>query len=282
MFGYVVVNKDELRMREWNRYRAYYCGLCRALKKSGGQKARLALSFDMTFMTIVLDSLYDEIRQEGTERCMAHPCREHSYIQSAVSDYAADMNLLLCYENFADDWKDDKSIAAYFAAAVLKKQKKRVEKKYPRQAEAVREYLERLKKIEEINAAEMDLASGETGTLLAEIFDWKEDEWSGELRELGFYLGKFIYLMDAYEDMEKDKKQGTYNPFLAHFGIQSSVSIEEYAKELLLMMAARASEAFERLPIVDNAELLRNILYAGIWSKWEEIRKKRMEKENKR
>ena len=94
---------------------------------------------------------------------------------------------------------------------------------------------------------------------------------------MGFYLGKFIYLMDAYEDMEKDKKKGNYNPFLLSRGMQKN---EELAEQCLTMMAAGAAEYFERLPLVENLEILRNILYAGIWGKYEKIKAKR-EKEEK-
>ena len=108
--------------------------------------------------------------------------------------------------------------------------------------------------------------------MLAELFCWKEDEWQKELRGLGFFLGKFIYLMDAFEDMEKDTKKGSYNPFLLN---REAINNAELAEHSLNLMAASAAECFERLPLIENVEILRNILYAGIWTKYELVKGKR-------
>ena len=86
MFGYVTVNQDELKIKEWKRYRAYYCGLCHALKETAGQKARLTLSYDMTFLTMLLDDLYDCEQDTGECRCIAHPIKQHTYIKSEASE----------------------------------------------------------------------------------------------------------------------------------------------------------------------------------------------------
>lgn len=101
---------------------------------------------------------------------------------------------------------------------------------------------------------------------MAEIYIPEEDIWSDDLRQVGFYIGKFIYLMDALDDVEKDKKSGNYNPFLF---IADQPDFEETAEKILLMMTAEASRAFEKLPILENVDILRNILYAGIWEKYE-------------
>ena len=277
MFGYVVVNKDELKIKEWNYYRAYYCGLCHSLKEVAGTKARMTVSYDMTFLTMLLDDLYDCQKEEGECRCVVHPVKKHAYIKSSASLYAAKMNLLLCYDNLLDDWKDDQNVASAMAAMVLRKAKTRIAEEYPRQAKAVEQYIEKLHACEEKRETNLDVAAGLTGEMLAELFCWKEDEWERDLRGLGFFLGKFIYLMDAYEDMEKDNKHGNYNPFLLSKG---QVMNKELAEHSLNMMAAGAAEYFERLPLVENVEILRNILYAGIWGKFEKIKAKR-EKEEK-
>jgi len=277
MFGYVTVNKDELKLKEWKLYHAYYCGLCHSLKEAAGTKARLTVSYDMTFLTMLLDDLYDCEKEEGECRCVVHPVKKHTYVKSAASLYAAKMNLLLCYDNLLDDWRDDKNAASAMAAALLRRTRMQIAKEYPRQTRAVEQYIEKLHACEEKRETNLDVAAGLTGEMLAELFCWKEDEWQKDLRGLGFYLGKFIYLMDAFEDMEKDQKKGNYNPFLLSRG---QVKNEEQAEQYLNMMAAGAAECFERLPLVENLEILRNILYAGIWSKFEKIKAKR-EKEEK-
>ena len=162
MFGTITVNKEELKIREWNRYHAYYCGLCRSLKESAGQKARLTLTYDMTFLAILLDSLYDCERKEGQARCVVHPAKKHAYVQSETTNYAADMNILLCYDNLLDDWQDEKQVGAAVAARALRSAKRRIAGRYPRQAEAVEDYLKKLHKTEQEQSSDLDRASGET------------------------------------------------------------------------------------------------------------------------
>ncbi len=277
MFGYITVNKKELKIKDWDRYHAYYCGLCHALKEVAGTKARMTVSYDMTFLAMLLDDLYDCEKQEGMRRCTVHMTKKE-FVLSEASLYAAKMNLLLCYDNLMDDWKDDKNPTAYAAAKVLSGTRKRIAQEYPRQARAVDDYIKKLHDCENSKHTNLDAAAGLTGEMLGELFCWKEDEWRSDLYQTGFYLGKFIYLMDAYEDMEKDEKHGGYNPFLlSHDG----TSNEELAEESLTMMAAGAAEAMERLPLVENIEILRNILYAGIWGKYEMIKAKREKGEKK-
>ncbi len=277
MFGYITVNKDELKIKEWNLYRAYYCGACHSLKEVAGTKARMTLSYDMTFLTMLLDDLYDCEKEEEKRRCIVHPVKKHDVVKSEASLYAAKMNLLLCYDKLLDDWRDEHNAASALAAATLRRARKKIALEYPRQTRTVEQYIEKLHACEEKREVNLDVAAGYTGEMLAELCCWKEDEWSKELRGLGFYLGKFIYLMDAYEDMERDKKHGNYNPFLLTRGERKN---EEQAEQYLNMMAAGAAECFERLPLVENLEILRNILYAGMWGKFEKIKAKR-EKEEK-
>lgn len=105
--------------------------------------------------------------------------------------------------------------------------------------------------------------------MMAELLCFREDEWSAYLRQLGFYLGKFIYLMDAYDDLEKDKKHGNYNPliYLAEEGMKPE-QVEAKALDMLTMMATGAAAGFEKLPIIVNTDILRNILYSGIWGQY--------------
>ena len=277
MFGYVTVNKEELKIREYNKYRGYYCGLCHSLKDAAGVKGRMTVSYDMTFLALLLDDLYDCRKEEGESRCVVHPVKKHTYIKSEASLYAAKMNLLLCYDNLLDDWRDDNNVLSAAAAACLRGARAEIAAEYPRQAKAVEQYIGKLHACEEKGETNPDVAAGLTGEMLSEVFCWKEDEWQRDLRGLGFYLGKFIYLMDAFEDMEKDEKRGNYNPFLL---VHGNTKNAEQADRYLNMMAAGAAEYFERLPLVENLEILRNILYAGIWGKYETVKAKR-EKEEK-
>jgi hypothetical protein len=270
MFGYVTANHMELKIKDYITYQACYCGLCQRLKKNHGQRARLVLSYDMTFVAILLNALYDVEETKRQIRCPFHPLRKRTVISSEMSDYASDMNVLLAYHNWEDDWKDDRSIKSFFAMRMLKKEYKKIIRAYPRQYQSVQDYMEKLAACEKKNdRSNIDEAANLTGTMFGEILVCKEDMWSGTLRKLGFALGKFIYYMDAFDDLQEDKANGSYNPLID--------IPNEVIEEILKMLMAEVSECFEYLPIVDYAEILRNIIYSGVWMKYYKIKEERKE-----
>ena len=108
--------------------------------------------------------------------------------------------------------------------------------------------------------------------VMAEIMLYQDDEWKELLSRFGFFLGKFIYLMDAYEDIEKDDVSGNYNPFMT---IKDYENFDSECQNMLMMQMAECCRAFERLPIVQDAGILRNILYSGVWAKFASVYNKR-------
>lgn len=264
MFGYITINKPELKIKDYEKYHSYYCGLCKVLKRKYGAVGQATLTFDMTFLIVLLSGLYESQEKTEAHRCIAHPAKKHLMRSNEITEYAADMNIILAYHNLMDDWKDDKNLGKLSLAKMLERNYHRLQKKYKRQADAVAHYMEALDECERNKESSLDKAAGLTGEMLGEIFNYKDDEWADTLRNLGFYLGKFIYLCDASEDREKDKKSGSYNPFL----LQEK---EVNNREILNLMMADCAREFERLPILMNADILRNILYAGVWYKFEKI-----------
>jgi hypothetical protein len=272
MFGYITVDREELKIKDFNRYRAYYCGICQDLKESSGQLSRMTLTYDMTFLAILLTGLYEGRDRHELHACLAHPGQKHPCLRNRYTAYAADMNVLLVYHNLMDDWEDERKRSSYAAARLLRKAYLKTAARYPRQVKAIRRYLKDLHRAEEQRSEDIDLASGLTGRFMAEIFMMEEDVWRDELRRLGFFLGKFIYLMDAWEDVPKDRESGSYNPFLPMAGRED---FEETAAKILTMMAADAARAFEKLPILENVDILRNILYSGIWTKYKILKREK-------
>ncbi len=281
MFGYVIPNRDELKIREDRIYRAYYCGLCHEIGRQVGA-GRLALSYDMTFLTILLDSLYDGERYVGKRRCALHPVKKHPVVESEASTYAAQMNVLLAYDNLLDKWHDERNIGGFLGSLMLKARRKKIAMKYPRQSKAIADYMEALHRAEEEKSADMDLAAGLTGQMLAEIYDWKQDEYSRDLRGLGFFIGKFVYLADAYDDYEKDLKKGSYNPLVEYEKTHKDTDIKTYGRTLLEMMAGEAARFFERLPLVENMAILRNTLYSGVFVKINKEKKEALSGESRK
>lgn len=279
MFGYVTVNKPELKIKEYYRYKGYYCGLCKILKAKHGRVGQLTLTYDMTFLVILLTSLYEPKTEFKEERCLAHPSKKHPALWNEITEYAADMNIALTYHNFLDDWKDEKSVKGYFGSQLFRNKYKRIEEKYPRQCKVIEETLQKLQQYEAQNSMQVDEVAGCFGELMAELFIYQKDEWEETLRKIGFYLGKFIYIMDAYEDVWEDKKNQSYNPFVE---LSGSSEFEESCRQMLVMMLAECSNQMEKLPLVKEVEILRNIIYAGVWSKYDKLHQKEDTKERDR
>lgn len=276
MFGYVIVNKQEMKFKEFELYQSYYCGFCQKLKERYGKRGQLTLSYDMTFVILFLTSLYEPDTNVSACKCIAHPFEKHPTRCNEFTEYAADMNLLLSYYKCLDDWKDEHKVNKKLMADSLRGRCRRIAEKYPRKAEVMKDMLHKIHECEARNTTDIDEISGYFGEIMSEIFVWTEDEWGKELRRMGFFLGKFIYLMDAYEDLEKDRKKGNYNPF---FQWEGKPEFQEKTGSILTMMMAECSKCFERLPIVDNTEILRNILYSGVWCRYDMVRNKRQQQE---
>lgn len=276
MFGYLTICRDELKIKDERTYKAYYCGVCEQLKKRHGQVSRFALNYDMTFLALLYQGVYEEHTANEQKRCLPHPVKAHPVILGEATAYAADMNVLLGYYDAFDDWQDEKKLGGLVLSGGMKRTFAGTAARYPRQKQAVDTYLEKLKACEAEDSTDVDLAAGLTGALMAEIFTPKDDAFRPSLGRLGFQLGKFIYLMDAWEDVEKDLEKGSYNPF-AEWTLQDN--FDERVHQLLLLIASDAARAFETLPIEENLDILRNILYCGIWSKYQAVRKRKKEKE---
>lgn len=272
MFGYIVINKDELKIKDYNLYRSFYCGLCQELKRDFGHVGQLSLSYDMTFIILLLTALYEEELTRDTCKCIAHPFEKHPVSSNTFTSYAADMNLILTYYKCLDDWNDEKKTGKKIYASALTKAMKRLEKKYPKKAQIIADNLQAIADCEKNNETNIDTVSGYFGNIMSTIFCCKDDEWSDTLSEMGFFFGKFIYLMDAYEDLEQDIKKGCYNPFISMSG---SPDFEENINHILTMMMADCCRAFERLPILCYTDILRNILYSGVWTRYNLIKSKK-------
>lgn len=272
MFGYIIINQDEMKFKEYAVYRAYYCGLCRKLKEKFGIRGQITLSYDMTFLVMLLSSLYEPETIDGKTNCLPHPFEKHKTKTNIFSDYAAEMNIILTYLKCLDDWEDDKKYTKLLLSEVLYPAYCRIRTKYSDKAYHIEKAMADLKSLEKQKADDIDKTAGLFGEIMAEVIDYKADEWQAGLRQLGHYLGKFIYLMDAYEDIEKDLKDGNYNPFWKKY---ENPDFEEECRTILTMMMAECSKEFEKLPIVENVEILRNILYSGVWHRYEQARNKR-------
>ena len=261
MFGLVSANLTELSPEEKQRYHAVYCGLCRGIRETCSQKARLGLSYDMAFLALLLMSLYEPEETAGTRACGLHPIKPRPWIDNEYIRYSACMNVALGYYKALDDYRDEGHLSAKWMCGVFGRDLEAIKERYPRQCAAMERYLAELRKLETENCANPDLPAGCFGALLGELFVYRDDLWSDTLRQVGDGLGRYIYLADAVMDYRRDIRKRQYNPFLAMGVGEDFAQWEQY----LVLTMGRCAEHYERLPLVQDKGILDNILYSGIW-----------------
>lgn len=281
MFGYIVVNQSEMKFKEYDVYRSYYCGLCQSLKERYGVLGQLSLNYDMTFILMLLTGLYEPEDVVGQCRCVAHPFEKHQIRRNLFTDYVADMTVLFACYKAEDDWEDEHSLKGLAYSYLLGKKCRKKPLLYADKVRSISLAMQDFVDAEKQGDADIDTMAGLFGKVMAQIVSCREDEWKDNLERLGFFLGKFIYLMDAYEDVEKDIENNSYNPLKEVFLQKTPEQFATECRTLLTMMMAECSREFEQLPILLHADILRNILYSGVWCRYTMVTSKRYENQNK-
>ena len=276
MFGFVTASLEELSEEQKNRYQSGYCGICRAIRDTDGQLCRLGLSYDMAFLALLLMSLYEPEEASGTGRCIAHPARRRPWTDNEYIRYAARMNVALAADKARDDWQDDGKYSAKLLAKVFGRHENEITAQYPRQCAAISPCIRELSALEKAGCPNPDEPANCFGKLMAELLVVREDRWAEDLRQMGFFLGRFIYLADAAIDYRRDVKHGKYNPFAAQGGGEDFERWEQY----LVLALAGAAYAYERLPLVEDKQILDNILYSGVWLNYRRMRQRGKENQD--
>lgn len=272
MFGYVLPDKPELKMREYNIFNAYYCRLCKTIGTKS-QVSRLTLTYDMTFLALLLSALYNDEEIITRKRCMAKLKMVPVVKNSEFIEYAADMNILLANRKLKDSFNDDKNVFAYFASLFIRSKTYGQEK-----LTSIDKYLSNISKLEKEKCSNIDQISDQFAMLTSEIFSYKQDSNALILQNMGYNLGKWIYIIDAFDDIEKDIKKGSYNPFIYGFGYNNSQTCSEFKKNIsenaeftLIKCLDEVSKAFELLDFKKNKEILDNIIYLGLEKKTTQV-----------
>ncbi|MBQ2985417.1 MAG: hypothetical protein IJB30_09070 [Clostridia bacterium] len=269
MFGYIQPNKDELRFREYNEYRAYYCGLCKCIGREFGEPVKLALSYDCAFIAILLTGLAGV---ENTRRCRCVYKPLSGARMAAVEDeyirFAADMDVILAYCKLDDNWRDDKKIGAAAGKAAMKGAFEKAKDRSPQLYRAIHEGIGELSRLEAENIPQIDPPADAFARMMKNAALAAPVENSRNRLALGhmlYHLGRWVYLIDAWEDREKDKKKGSYNPFLA------AGADRERAEFIINCSLNEAINAYELLDIKAHESLLDNIIMDGCPAKNREV-----------
>lgn len=282
MFGYILPEKPELKIKEYELFKGYYCGVCKSIAKRHGQLPRFTLTYDSTFLALLLSSVLGEDVISKRERCIAHPLSKRSVIRdSKLIDYASDINLILTWYKLQDNWMDEKSVISAMGMFSFGKVFKKLHSKYEKKCGIIEQRLQELHDLEKESCASMDRASEPFAKLMEEIMDYpvaSDSEQTGKiLRWIGYNIGKWLYIIDAYDDLGKDMAKKNYNPLLLQFEFKNE-NVDEFKERIrqrvefnLIYTLSEISKAYELLNIKKNKGLIENIIYMGMLRKTEQI-----------
>lgn len=316
MLGYVKIDKGELKVREYEVYTGYYCGVCKSIGRRYGQLPRMVLSYDAAFLAILLASLSDESDTPVQEHCIAHPViKKKTVIRNRAIDYAGDVMLILAWYKLADDAADEGKAYAKPVMLMMKRIFRRLNSLYPELCSSVKCHLSALSALEREKCASIDMAAEAFSKIMEDIFteglqavygseppqheppgDRGDPGISGmqngpcgfaspgsDTRELlaraGYHLGKWVYMIDAVDDIEENIESGAYNPLLFRFKFDAAnetadefrARIEPDLRFNLYHYLAMLSRCTDSLDIRKNAGIIENVIYFGLNRKTEEI-----------
>jgi hypothetical protein len=285
MLGYVTTEKQELKMREYEIYRGYYCGVCKSIGKRHGQIPRFALSYDAAFLAMVLASLRDEPDLVTKEHCIIHPIKKNTAIKNEAIDYAADVMLILTWHKLQDDANDEKKVSAKALLTLMKPLYKKLRKARGPLCDEIKSNLVEMARLEKLKSNNLDQVSETFAKILEAVFlagpSVSDKDTQRVLGRLGYHLGKWIYLMDAWDDLDDNIKTGAYNPLIYRYeydGVESTESFRERIKSTcewhLLVCCGEMGKALDLLEIQKNNGIIENIVYLGLLRRTEKALRK--------
>lgn len=266
MFGYIKPYQPELKVKEYDFYRSVYCGLCHALGRRIALCAELTLSYDIVFLALVSISLNGDILEIKPRRCTIHPFKKRPVLEFNPSlILTAETGALLSYYRVIDDLHDSRGLRRLPPLLLLPAAKHMKRKIAPPDIfdNEIKAGLERLNRLEAERTASADAPAEAFGDVLAAVFAHVCGEGSkrriGEV--IGRHTGRWIYLVDALDDLEKDKKRGLYNPFIYSGGISS-----EAAESALIGELMQIEKAVDLIDFNDSGieNIIKNIIYLGM------------------
>ncbi len=270
MFGYIRASKGELKVKEYELYKAVYCSLCKELGKSYGFLSRLTLSYDFTFLALLNMSLKDTSDTYERKRCAFNPLKKCNYCKSGENfKMPSAAAMIMIYYKILDNIADErtfKKITYLILKPIFSRAHKKAAEKYPEIEEIVREYTYEQRSIEAQNSTSLDAAAHPTAKAMSQILALCSDDETQKrvLDRLGYCVGRYIYLLDAACDLEQDIKNGSYNVLKSEL----TGDVREYARQRitpqLYFCANEAARALELLDIKKHKDILGNIIYLGL------------------
>lgn len=270
MFGFIRPVKPELRVREADRFQQVYCGLCHAIRARYGRFYTLFLSYDMTFFALVAGCGEQSTLPPCKKRCDAHPLTKRPCAETdAALELAADVSVLLTYHKFRDSVQDDKGMKRLFAklmCALGRRGYKKAQARLPGADAEMVAALADLQALERENCDSMDRPADASARLTAAVVPHTGDSRERVLRQMFYHIGRWLYLLDAAQDVAEDMRDENYNPVVRRYGLQAPdlTEIKEPLERTLERSLADVCMAYDLLDARRDAELIRNIIFLGM------------------
>ena len=282
MFGYIIPDKPELKIKEYHQFRSYYCGLCKSISKHYGQLPRYTLSYDCVFLCLFLSSILSNNSDTSLARCITKPFQKMTVISdNDILEYAASVNVILAYYKVKDDLKDGDALKAAPIIPLLYPAYRKARKRAHELDHYTDFYLSELSILEDQDCNSIDAAAQPFANLLAKIISWEgwplDPETRRILEEFGYNIGKWLYTIDALDDIADDIKTNNYNPIIQQFykGSHDFDSFKDQVRDnvgfVISYSLKKACEAYESLEIKSNKAIIDNIIYGGMYKKTKEI-----------
>lgn len=266
LFGYIKVSKGELKIKEYELYRGIYCSLCKVLGKNYGLISRFTLNYDFTFLTLLNMSLQDGCDKFEQKSCSFNPLKKCQFCKNTDAfQMPAAAAMIMSYYKLLDNIQDEKGIKKIGFLVLkpfLKSANKKAKLKYPIIEQIVADYIAKQNELERQNCQSIDQIADPTAKALSQILMLCSDDSSQKrvLERLGYCLGRYIYLLDAYCDLDDDIKLGSYNVLKN----KPKSQVQEYIKSQIYFCINEAAMAFELLDIKKYKTILGNIIYLGL------------------
>ncbi len=281
MFGYVKPNIPELLVRDHELYKATYCGLCRTMGKTTGCASKFTLNYDFVFLALLRMALTGEKAEVKKRRCVVHPFKKRPMLEPNESmRFSARTSVILTRSKLKDNVNDSHGLARLKAktAGLVSIFLKRTDKNLKPLQEKIASCIDDLTKLERDNSDSLDMTANTFGDLLGSTLSFDlEAPTSRVAYEVAFHLGKLIYILDACDDFEKDKKSRSFNVLRNSFGDELSEETKENlrcAMTLELEKMARSVDLLDFSGFKDVERIIKNITYIGLPDEIERVLKK--------
>jgi len=283
LIGYIKTYPPELKMKEYIKYNAYYCGICHSIKDRWGQIPRLTLNYDCVFLTVFIDSILKLPLEYADFRCIVHPVlKKKKIIQSSTIDFIADMNIYLSYMKLLDNVKDENNLFHSSSEKIMRAYSKKLRKKYCELTQNIDSHLNQIANLEKEKCDNIDEVAENYARIIQDICLYKLNDVDEQLRDIAskiaYNVGKWVYSADAFDDIEKDIKKDMFNPYLTRFNYQKDKDIQIFKNEIkertsfiLYAPLKAASDLYEEIEEEFKDPIVENIIYEGLYDRTEKI-----------